>query len=144
MRTLAKNKQMLYYSLLLGNVPVYVLDENGNKIIDYVDGEGNIYYRETGEYKKLYSEPVSFYGNISMSGGESEAVEFGLNLSDYSAVLITSKDYIPLSETSRIWHETKPEYNLDGTINEFSADYIVVKVSPSLNEDKFILQKIVK
>lgn len=144
MRTLAKNKQMLYYSLQLGTVPVYVLDENGNKIVDYVDGEGNIYYRETGEYKTLYSEPVSFYGNISMSGGESEAVEFGLNLSDYSAVLITSKNYVPLTETSRIWHENSPAYNLDGTVDQFSADYMVVKVSPSLNENKFILQKIVK
>lgn len=142
MRTLAKNKQQMYYSLQVGEVPVYETDDEGNIIYITVDGEKIPV--ETGETKIGYGNPVEFFGNIAMSGGESEAVEFGLNLGDYSAVLITDKGYIPLNETSRIWHTTEPKMNEDGTVDEFTADYYVVKVSPSLNVDKYVLQKVVK
>ena len=42
MRMLKKNKQKLHYSLFLEERPEYALDEFGNKIIEYVDEEGNI------------------------------------------------------------------------------------------------------
>lgn len=144
MRTLWKNQQKMYYSLLIGEVPIYELDENGKPKVAYTDDEGNIYYIETGETELEYSEPVSFFGNISMSGGESEAVEYGLNLADYSAVLVVDKGILPITETSLIWHTSPPSHKSDGNIDRFSADYSVVKVNPSLNEEKYILKKIVK
>lgn len=144
MRTLMRNKQKMYYALYKGSEPTYVLDENGDKIISYIDEEGNIYYEETGEERNVYENPVEFFGNISMSGGESEAVEYGLDVSSYSAVMITDKGSIPITETSRIWKETEPKMNKYGTVDEFSADYTVVKVSPSLNYDKYILQRVNK
>ena len=135
MMMLNRNKQKMYYALYGKEVPIYDY---------YIDSEGNEIPLETGETKIVYENPVEFLGNISLSGGESEAVEFGLNLADYEAILVVAKNTLPIDETSRIWHNTEPTYNEDGTVNESSADYKVVKVSPSLNVDKFVLKKIVK
>lgn len=129
------NKQKMYYALYGKEVPIYDY---------YTDSEGNKIPLDTGETKITYENPVDFFGNIALSGGESEAVEFGLNLADYEAVLVMTKNTLPIDETSRIWHNTEPTYNEDGTVNELSADYTVVKVSPSLNVDKFVLKKVVK
>lgn len=137
MRTSNKNKQTLYYALQSDEkLPIY----DGF----YTDEDGNQYPLDTGEKEYVYLEPVAFKGNISMSGGESEAAEFGLNLSDYNAVLVMNKSEIPVTETSLIWFETKPVYRDDGHVDEHSADYTVVKISPSLNVDKFVLKKVVK
>lgn len=135
MRMARVNKQKMHYALYGKEVPIYDY---------YTDSEGNKIPLDTGETKITYENPVKFFGNIALSGGESEAVEFGLNLADYEAVLVMAKNTLPIDETSRIWHNTEPTYNEDGTVNEFSADYTVVKVSPSLNVDKFVLKKVVK
>lgn len=136
MRNLNKNKQSMYYALQSTDlIPIYDYHE---------DSEGNKYPIETGEYKYPYLNPVSFKGNIAMSGGESEAAEFGINISDYNAVLVMNKGELPITETSLIWFETKPIYGDDGYVDEHSADYTVVKISPSLNSDKYILKRVVK
>ena len=135
MRMARVNKQKMHYALYGKEVPIYDY---------YTDSEGNKIPLDTGETKITYENPVEFFGNIALSGGESEAVEFGLNLADYEAVLVMTKNTLPIDETSRIWHNTEPTYNEDGTVNEVSADYTVVKVSPSLNVDKFVLKKVVK
>ena len=136
MRTLNKNTQTKYYANQDRNVPIYEY---------YEDEDGNMIPLDTGETKLVYGEPIEFKGNISLSnGGEVEVQEFGLNLGDYSAILVVGKDYIPLTETSLIWHTTEPTKDIDGNTNEFSADYRVVKVSDSLNVSKYALQKVVK
>lgn len=135
MRMARVNKQKMHYALYGKEVPIYDY---------YTDNEGNKIPIDTGETKITYENPVEFFGNIALSGGESEAVEFGLNLADYEAVLVMAKNTLPIDETSRIWHNTEPTYNEDGTVDELSADYTVVKVSPSLNVDKFVLKKVVK
>ena len=142
MRTLQKNKQKMYYALQIGEAPVYETDEDGN--IVYIEVDGEQVPVETGETKIGYGEPVEFFGNIAMSGSESKVVEYGLDLSQYSAVLVVEKGTLPIDETSRIWHTTEPKINPDGTADESSADYTVVKASPSLNVDKYVLQKVVK
>lgn len=131
MRTLNKNKQKMYYANLID-----VLQE------EYVDEDGNRY--PTGEPKNIYSEPIEFKGNIAMSGGEAEAQEFGLNLADYEAVLLVGKNTLPVDETSRIWHTSEPTKDDKGYTDEYSADYRIVKISPSLNFDKYVLKKVVK
>lgn len=131
MRTLNKNKQKMYYATLVDTVQEEYIDEDGNRY-------------PTGEPKNIYSEPVEFYGNIAMSGGEAEAVEFGLNLADYEAVLLVGKNTLPITETSLIWHATEPTKGTDGNTDEYSADYRIVKISPSLNFDKYVLKKVVK
>ena len=146
MMMLNQNKQNLYYALLIGEQPVYELDDDGNPIIEYVDEEGNIYYRETGETELVYSEPVPFLANISMSGGESQTQEYGVDISNYDAILILNKDEIPITETSIIWHKSDIGYrdsartNVDG----HSADFKVLAIKPSLNTLKVILGAITK
>ena len=131
MRTLNKNKQKMYYATLVDTIQEEYIDEDGNRY-------------PTGEPKNIYSEPVEFYGNIAMSGGEAEAQEFGLNLADYEAILIVSKNTLHITETSLIWHNTEPTKGADGNTDEYSADYRIVKISPSLNFDKYVLKKVVK
>ena len=143
MMTLDINKQKMYYANQDSVVPIYERDEYGN-IIYYEDEEGNSYPLESGETKLVYGEPIEFFGNLSMSGGESEAVEFGLDTGSYSAILVTSKNTLPITETSLIWYENEPKKDIDGNTDEFSADYRIVKISPSLNVDKYVLQKVVK
>lgn len=142
MRTAAKNKQKMYYSLYTGDAPVYETDAYGN--IVYIEVDGERIPVETGELKKGYSTPTEFYGNITMSGGESEAVEFGVNLAEYEAVLLLAKDSLPIDETSLIWLDTVPVIYADGTPDSLSADYTVIKVSPSLNFVRYVLKKVVK
>lgn len=141
MRTLARNKQKMYYSLYLGQEPKYALDENGMKIVSFIDEEGNVYYEEIGDPINIYSQPVIFYGNIAMSGGESEAKEFGIDVSAYDAVLLMDKNTLPIDETSLIWHKNEPT---EVVVKKEHADYTIVKLSPSLNQDKYVLKAVVK
>ena len=135
MRTLNKNKQKMYYANQDKEVPI---------METYYDDEGNAYEYDTGETKLVYGEPIEFKGTIAMSGGEAEAQEFGLNLADYEAVLVVDKNTLPITETSLIWHNSEPTKDDEGYTDEYSADYRIVKPSPSLNIDKFVLKKVVK
>lgn len=135
MRMLQKNKQKMYYANQDRIVPVYET---------YIDDDGNEYQLDTGETKIMYGEPVEFFGNIALSGGEAEAKEYGIDVSEYSAILVLPKGMLPLNETSLVWHTTEPTTDINGNTDEYSADYKVVKVSPSINVNKYVLQKVVK
>lgn len=148
MRCLMKNKQTIYYSLLIGNVPVYKLDKDGKKIVDYVDEEtGETYYVETGVKMPLYSPAVMFKGNIAFAGADLLRQEFGISDERYEAVLVLNKDQIPITETSLIWFETAPTtkmVNGETYADDSTADYRVLRSVPSLNNDRYILAKVVK
>lgn len=160
MRTLAKNKQELYYALYKGEEEEYELDENGNKILDYVDEDGSEYYRVTGVKIPTYFDPVSFYGNISMSGGEASTQEYGIDVTAYDALLVLDKDEIPIDETSILMFykqnfakklELYPSYDLfpekniyPGYIYEKTKEmYKVLAIKPSLNQLKVLLGRVV-
>ena len=144
MRLLRKNMQPMKYSLQDGRVPIYERDENGD--IVYIEVDGEKIPVETGEYETGYSAPIDFMGNISMSGGEAEAKEFGMDIGDFDAVIILEKDAIPITETSIIWHTSPVKYKDEQNtiVDSKSADYAVKRVSPSLNFTKVLLQRIVK
>ena len=157
MRLLEKNKQDLKYALQVGEVDVFARDENGNIIYDhYVDSEGNIIFildengdkvpLKTGETEIGYSNPVDFRGNIAMSGGEAEAKSFGVDISDYDAILLMEKDEIPIDESSLIWHTSKVKYidEQNTIVDRKSADYTIKRVQPSLNFTRYLLKRIVK
>lgn len=159
MRTLRRNKQPLKYALQIGEVPIYERDDDGN-IVYYEDGDGNKYPMITGEYHIEYGTPVNFMENISMSGGEAEAVEYGLDTSQYEAVIVYANGSVPLVEGALIWHKSDVEYRYggeeveveleDGTtiVSKFpidvSADYRVIKINESLNMTRAILKAMVK
>ena len=145
MMTLQLNKQAMKYSLQGEKIPIYETDENGN-IIYYEDSDGNKIPIETGEYTTGYSQPVSFFGNIAMSGGEVDSVEFGIDVSGYDATLVVDKGTIPIDETSLIWYTSEVEYKDEEKtiVDENTADYKVIAVKPSLNTTKYILGRITK
>lgn len=116
---------------------MYQRDDDGN--IVYIEVDGEQIPVEIGTVAG-YNNPVSFYANIAMSGGEAEAKEYGFDSSAYEAVLVTTDKSLPISETSRIWHTSRPQYNDDGTVNGDSADYSVLAVKPSLNAVKYLLK----
>ena len=72
--------------------------------IVYIEIDGVQVPVETGETELVYSEPVEFKGNISTSGGESKETEYGIDSTDYDAVLMMMKNDLPITETSIIWH----------------------------------------
>lgn len=154
MRTLEKNKIKMYYSIPLGEAPIYEKDENGNYIVDsYTDAEGNVYeyYVETGEKKIYYSTPVEFYANKANSGSNSQETEYGLTVADYSAVIATTKDAFNIKDGTLIWDKSDivqgeeiiieidgVEYATTDPVKE-SSDYMVVKCSDSVNETRYYL-----
>lgn len=144
MRLLEKNKQDLKYALQVGEVPIYERDEDGNII--YIEVDGQKVPVETGETEPGYSNPIDFRGNIAMSGGEAEAKSFGVDISEYDAILLMEKDKIPIDETSLIWHMSEVKYiDKQNTIaDRKSADYSIKRVQPSLNFTRYLLKRIVK
>lgn len=146
MRTLRRNMQKLKYSLLLGDMPEYELDEDGNKIVEFVMEDGTIIYRETGSRINKWSKPVDFLANIAQSGGEAEAMAYGLSVSDFDASIITKKDAFPLAIGCLIWHNNEPKYrDAEKTmLDEKSADYRVLRALESINITRYLLKAVVK
>lgn len=144
MRLLEKNKQDLKYALQVGEVPIYERDESGN--IVYIEVDGQKVPVETGETEVGYSNPIDFKGNIAMSGGEAEAKSFGVDISEYDAILIMEKDRIPINETSLIWHTSEVQYTdeQNTVVDRKSADYSIKRVQPSINFTRYLLKRIVK
>ena len=133
MRTLKKNKQIVYYALKTEKEA----EESEEKII--VDGvEVSV---DEGDYRIWYSIPEGFSANISFSSGDTQDVEFGLDISGYDAIIVTDLKALPITETSLIWFETEPPTaENDGS----TADYSVIAVRHSLNYTKAILKRRVK
>ena len=144
MRLLEKNKQDLKYALQVEEVPIYERDEDGNII--YIEVDGQKVPVETGETEVGYAKPVDFRGNIAMSGGEAEAKSFGVDISEYDAILLMEKDRIPIDETSLIWHMSEVKYadEQNTIVDKKSADYTVKRVQPSINFTRYLLKRIVK
>ena len=144
MRLLEKNKQDLKYALQVGEVPIYERDEEGNII--YIEVDGQKVPVETGETEVGYAKPVDFRGNIAMSGGEAEAKSFGVDISEYDAILLMEKDRIPIDETSLIWHMSEVKYadEQNTIVDRKTADYSIKRVQPSINFTRYLLKRIVK
>lgn len=146
MRMLRRNKQTIKYAELIGTSPVYVLDENGNKVVDFVE-DGVTFYKVTGDEYNVYADPQPADVNIAFSGGEVTQVEYGVNDSAYDASILYLLDEYPITETCLVWYKTQPTYigeGLNRHVNADSADYKVVMVKPSLNQTKVLLAKKVK
>ena len=146
MRTLARNMQKLKYALLLGDMPEYELDENGNKIVEFVMDDGTVIYRETGGRVNQWSTPLDFLANIAQSGGEAEAMAFGFSVSDFDASVIVAKCTVDLPIGTLIWHNSKPKYRdaEETMLDEKSADYRILRALDSINFTRYLLKAVVK
>lgn len=166
MQTLDQNMQKMYfanegdYNYIVDDAGNYVIDENESYIVDSevlesrepiyeTDSEGNIIYTTIDgvDYpaiiseKVIYGMPNHFEANISANSRETKIAEYGLNPSDYDAVIVADKGKFPFTERTLIWHTSKPVYDDKGRIKPESADYRVVAIKTSLNHDRFILKK---
>lgn len=145
MRTLAKNKQKMYYALQSVKVPIYEYDEDGN--IKYITIDGEQVPVETGEYELGYSEPVEFFANINNKLTEIVWQSYGIDDSTKYAQIVASKGELPLKAGSVIWKKSDVGYK-DGEktiVDANTADYVVKGVADEgLTEDLFLLQRNVK
>lgn len=144
MMMLESNKQKMYYSLQTEEIPVYETDDDGNII--YIDVDGERIPVSTGDTELGYSEPVEMFANISFGTTETTTQEFGVDVSDYDAIVVYGKGKYPLTETALIWFESEPRYKdySETIIDGDSADYKVVSVRNTLNEGKAILKHLAK
>ena len=135
------NKQAMKYALQGQTVTVYEKDEDGNlKFYETEDGE-KIYYthEEIG-----FSEPVDFRANISFDGGEAQNKEYGFNVADFDAVLLTDRGEYPFKKGDIIWLDSEPTKDENGLVDSTSADFTIVGVKPSLYSVKYMLKAVVK
>lgn len=116
LRTLERNKQVIYYALFDGKEPV--IDEYGN---------------QTGEYEILYTAPALLKINVSAARGEYSTRQFG-DTENYDKVLMTDDLSVPITETSILW--------IDSLDTEKPHDYIVKKVAKSLNSVSIAVSKV--
>lgn len=135
------NKQSMKYSLQGQIVTIYEKDDDGNnKYYETSDGEKIYYTHEVNGY----SDPVDFMANIAFSGGEAQNEEYGFNTADFDAILLTDREEYPLAKGSLIWLNSEVTRTSDGTIDETSADFIVVGVKSTLASTKYVLRAVVK
>lgn len=139
MRELSRNKQKMWYSLLGEPKPIYAKDDDGNVLYDTMP-DGNQVPREIGKTNG-YEEPVEFYANIRGTGGSADAMPFGLDLSNYAAVISTPKGKYPIRESTLIWYQNEPRMAND-EVDQSSADYKVVRVPPVLDEMLYLCEGI--
>lgn len=135
MRQLRKNKRKLYYANYIKTVDID---------LGYTEIGGQQIPIKRGQFQ-TYSAPVEFEANFGVRNGETYQSEYGLNTSDYNAVISANKGELPFTEQTLIWcTENAPTVNLDGSAIPETADYRVIAIKTSLNEERFILKARVK
>lgn len=134
MRSLNKNKQAIYVSHFDSEQPEYKRDSDGHIIYDEIDGE--LVPRETGKNIKVYTMPERITANITYTGGLANAQSFGIDTSAYDAMLYYDGR---LDETTYVWYQNEPVIK-DGIVDVKSADYLVARVPPVLNDRVYFLK----
>lgn len=130
MRQLRKNKKTMYYS-------------NYQGIVDITDGYTQIDGVQVPIKKgtrQSYSNPAEFSANLSVNSGNTFQSEYGLDVGDYNAIISAEKGNLPFTEQTLIWDVTEPQYDGDNNVLPESADYKVIAIKTSLNEERFILK----
>lgn len=116
MRTLGRNKRLIYYALRTGEIAD--IDEYGN---------------ETGDITPVYGEPVELYCNVSAAAGEDMVQAFG-NFTAYTRTICVSDINCPIDENSVIWFGVNP-------VTE-AYNYVVVRKADSKNSVLYALREV--
>ena len=115
MRSVQRNKQVIWYALRLDSTEV-------------VDEYGNV----TGEFVEQYSIPMRLRRNVGVPKGQINLERFGLN-DDYQRVLATTDMNCPIAEDSILWVGIEPT---------LPHNYVVKKIMPTINELLIGLQEV--
>lgn len=124
MRSLARNKQKIYYALYLGKT-------------DPRDEWGNI----TGEPQLTYSTPAEYHINVSAARGTADVEQFGINL-NYTKTMVTNDLTCPITETSRLWIGKEATVTVDEVTTVTPHNYVVVSVAKSLNSITYAIREV--
>ncbi len=120
----------MFYALFDERREVYELDDEGEKIVDFVKPDGTEVYRTTGTMQDYYKTPEPFRASISSQLNELHALSYGV---DQSSVYST-----------KIWRENPIKWidEEEGIPDQSSADYTVKgKLTEYLNFDWYLLQR---
>lgn len=115
MRSLNRNKRLIHYALLTGEV------EN-------IDEYGNL----TGELTPAYDVATPLLCNVSAASGEDAVRAFG-NFTGYSRTVSVADPTCPMDEQTVVWFDVDPT----GPHN-----YIVVRKADSKNGILYALQEV--
>ena len=115
MRSLNRNKRLIHYALLTGEV------EN-------IDSMGNL----TGELTPAYGVATPLLCNVSAASGEDAVRAFG-NFTGYSRTVSVADPTCPMDEQTVVWFGVDPT----GPYN-----YIVVRKADSKNGILYALQEV--
>lgn len=129
MRQLRKNERQLYYANYTGIVDV---------ISGYTEIDGEQVPIKTGQ-RQGYTPISPFKANLSVNSGNTYQSEFGLNVGDYNAIISANKGELPFTEQTLIW-TSEPETDEEGIAKPETADYRVIAIKSSINEERFILK----
>ena len=117
MRSLNKNKRLIYYALRTGDEAV--IDEYGN---------------ETGESVPTYGKATALKCNVSATSGEDAVQVFG-SFTNYTRIMCVADNNCPISEDSVIWFGITPE-------GDKPHNYIVTRKADSKNGVLYALQEV--
>lgn len=115
MRTLNRNKRLIYYALRSGEVAN--IDEYGN---------------ETGELTPDYEEATPLLCNVSAASGQDAVAAFG-NFTGYSRTIFIADNNCPIDEDTIVWFGVEPTE---------PHNYIVVRKADSKNGILYALQEV--
>ena len=115
MRSLNRNKRLIYYALRTGDMAN--IDEYGN---------------ETGESTPTYGERSALSVNISASTGQDAVQAFG-SFTGYSRTMFVADNSCPLDVDSIVWYGIAPPE---------AHNYIVVRKADSKNGILYALQEV--
>ena len=111
----------------------------------FLDDEGNPIPR-IKEETVGFSEPVPFRANIAFSGGEARAEEYGFDVADFDAVIMTDRNEFPFGKGDIIWLDSEVGYKdaAKMQVDELTSDFTIVGVKPGLTSCKYMLKARVK
>lgn len=115
MRSLNRNKRLIYYALRTGEV------EN-------IDEYGNL----TGELTPVYGATTPLYCNVSAASGEDAVAAFG-NYTGYTRTICVADTTCPINEQTVVWFGVDPSE---------PHNYIVVRKADSKNGVMYALQEV--
>ena len=115
MRSLNRNKRVIYYALRTGDTSN--VDEYGN---------------ETGERTPTYGEKTALRVNISAATGEEAVQAFG-SFTGYTRTMFVADNLCPIDEDSILWFGVEPDA---------PHNYLVVRKADSKNGILYALQEV--
>lgn len=124
MRSLARNKQKIYYALYQSNGEVR-------------DADGYL----TGEPQLTYGNPVEYEINVSAARGTADVEQFGIN-ENYTRTMVTNDMSCPIEESTRLWIGKDATVTVNEVTTVTPHNYVVIKKAPSINSITYAIKEV--